>query len=296
MVRRNKIINLGIALLFIVPSMKAQKTKVSSAYALLQRGQLDSAKTDINEAILHSETSQNEQTWYLRGFIYKSIYNNREKADRQSPARLEALISFRNSLSLDSTGRRKFENVKNIKYLATTLYNDAAESIDTVNYKIALKNFEAFREYYLLVDTSKQNLRQKEIEFGNAIAHVYSKLYDGGREDRAIFFDLAKASLSKVLELDPDNISANYSMAILYYNQAVSLINRTDYGIDIVSLSAIQDNSIELFKASLPFMEKAYTLDPNRKETLMGLSGIYFGLNESEKSDEFKNKLERMGK
>ena len=85
-------------------------------------------------------------------------------------------------------------------------------------------------------------------------------------------------------------------MGILYYNQAVNLINQSDYDLDIVALNDVQDNSINLFKQSLPFMEKAYALDPNKKETLLGLSGIYFSLNEKEKSNEFKQKLEQIGK
>ena len=85
-------------------------------------------------------------------------------------------------------------------------------------------------------------------------------------------------------------------MGILYYNQAVNLINQSDYDLDIVALNDVQDNSIKLFKESLPFMEKAYSLDPNRRETLLGLSGIYFSLNEKEKSDMFKQKLEEINK
>lgn len=108
--------------------------------------------------------------------------------------------------------------------------------------------------------------------------------------------NLAKSSYNKVLELDPNNIGANYNMGILYYNQAVNLINQSDYDLDIVALSDIQDNSIKLFKESLPFMEKAYSLDPRRKETLLGLSGIYFSLNEFDKSNMFKLKLEEIEK
>ena len=180
--------------------------------------------------------------------------------------------------------------------MATTLYNDAAASLDTIDYKIAVKNFDTFREYYLLVDPSKENFKQKEIDFANAIATVYTRIYEGDRKGKADFLNYAKASYNKALSFDPNNINANYNMGILYYNQAVNLINQSDYDLDIVALNDVQDNSINLFKASLPFMEKAYSLDPNKRETLLGLSGIYFSLNEKEKSNEFKQKLEQIGK
>ena len=275
---------------------KAQQSRVTAAYTFLQKGNLDSAKALIDLAVKNPETQNDGQAWYIRGFVYKTIYNQNEKTNKQSASRLEALNSFKTSLSLDTTQDNVHENVKNVKYLATTLYNDAAASLDTIDYKIAVKNFEIFKQYYVLVDASPENIKQKDIDFSNAIASVYTKIFEGDRKGKAEFLNLAKAAYSKTLSLDPNNISANYNMGILYYNQAVNLINQSDFDLDIVALNDVQDNSISLFKASLPFMEKAYSLDPNRKETLLGLSGIYFSLNEKEKSNEFKQKLEQIGK
>ncbi len=285
---------LGFLLLIAVFS-NAQQSRVTAAYAFLQQSKLDSAKANIDAAVVHPETQTDGQAWYIRGFVYKTIYNQNEKGNKQSSARIEALVSFKKSVSIDPSEENTQENIKNIKYLATTLYNDAAASLDTIDYKIAIKNFDLFREYYLLVDPSKENFKQKEIDFSNAMGSVYTRIYDGDRKVRQEFLVLAKASYNKVLAIDPNNISANYNMGILYYNQAVHLINQSDYDLDIVALNDVQDNSINLFKSSLPFMEKAYSLDPNRRETLLGLSGIYFSLNEKEKSNEFKQKLEQIG-
>ncbi len=283
-------------LLFRAVSLNAQQSRVDAAYTFLQKGDLDSAKANIDLAILHPETQLDGQTWYVRGFVFKTIYNQNEKSNKESVSRLEALISFKKSISIDTSYENILENIKNVKYLATTLYNDAAASLDTIDYKIAIKNFDIFRAYYLLVDPSTDNFKQKEIDFSNAIATVYTQIYEGDRQGKADFLNLAKASYNKALTFDPNNINANYNMGILYYNQAVNLIRQSDYDLDIVALNDVQDNSINLFKASLPFMEKAYSLDPNKRETLLGLSGIYFSLNEKEKSNEFKQKLEQIEK
>lgn len=295
MLKIKRTIILGFLLLLAVIS-NAQQSRVTAAYTFLQQNQLDSAKSNIDAAVIHPETQADGQAWYIRGFVYKTIYNQKEKANKESTARIEALVSFKKSLSMDTTRENVQENIKNIKYLATTLYNDAAASLDTIDYKIAVKNFDIFREYYLLVDPSVANFKQKEIDFANAIATVYTRIYEGDRKGKVDFLNLAKAAYNRALSFDPNNINANYNMGILYYNQAVNLINQSDYDLDIVALNDVQDNSINLFKASLPFMEKAYSLDPNRKETLLGLSGIYFSLNEKEKSNEFKQKLEQIGK
>jgi hypothetical protein len=283
-------------LLFQAVTLNAQQSRIAAAYSFLQKGDLDSAKANIDLAVNHVETQSDGQAWYIRGFVYKTIYNQNEKSIKESGSRIEGLISFKKSMLIDTSSENVIENVKNIKYLATTLYNDAAASLDTIDYKIAVNNFDTFREYYLLVDPSKDNFKQKEIDFANAIATVYTQIYEGDRLGKADFLKLAKASYNKALSFDPNNINANYNMGILYYNQAVNLIKQSDYDLDIVALNDVQDNSINLFKASLPFMEKAYSLDPNKRETLLGLSGIYFSLNEKEKSNEFKQKLEQIGK
>jgi hypothetical protein len=295
MLKIKRTLILGLLLLLAVVA-NAQQSRVTAAYAFLQQSQLDSAKANIDAAVLNPETQTDGQAWYIRGFVYKTIYNQKEKGNKESTSRIEALVSFKKSLSLDTTRENVQENIKNIKYLATTLYNDAAASLDTIDYKIAVRNFDIFREYYLLVDPSVVNFKQKEIDFANAIATVYTRIYEGDRKGKADFLSLAKGAYNRALSFDPNNINANYNMGILYYNQAVNLINQSDYDLDIVALNDVQDNSINLFKASLPFMEKAYSLDPNRKETLLGLSGIYFSLNEKEKSNEFKQKLEQIGK
>lgn len=295
MLKLKRTLIFGILLLTAVVS-KAQQSRVTAAYTFLNQGNLDSAKANIDAAIVHPDTQADGQAWYIRGFVYKTIYNQTDKANRQSASRLEALKSFKKSLSIDTTQENVQENIKNIKYLATTLYNDAAASLDTIDYKVAVENFDKFKEYYLLVDPSQENFKQKDIDFANAIATVYTRIYEGDRKANVDFLNLAKASYNKALALDPNNINANYNMGILYYNQAVNLINQSDYDLDIVALNDVQDNSINLFKSSLPFMEKAYSLDPNRRETLLGLSGIYFSLNEKEKSNEFKQKLEQIGK
>jgi hypothetical protein len=282
-------------LLLVVVIAKAQQNKVSAAYAFLKSDQLDSARINIDEAVVHPETANNAQNWYLRGFIYKSVYNKLEKANKLSPSRLEALTSFKKSIAIDSSQENKQECIKNIKYLATTLYNDAAASLDSVDYKIAISNFEKFKEYYLLVDPSPATIQQKDVDFTLAIASLYTKIFESDRK-KLEFLKLAKDAYNKILAYEPNNIFANYNMGILYYNQAVNLINQSDYDLDIVALNDIQDNSINLFKESLPFMEKAYELDPKRRETLLGLSGIYFSLNEFEKSNMYKQKLEEIEK
>jgi hypothetical protein len=273
----------------------AQTDKLVAAYKFLKDGQLDSAKAAIEPAINHPETKNDGQAWYIRGFIYKDIYRLKEAGNKEAPSREIAYNSFKKSMELDTSKSNRDGNISTLMYIAATYFNDAASTMDTVHYKTAIKCFEKYKEVMSLIEPGN-NLAQKDVEFNLAIASVYTDIYNSNRKAKTVFFELAKTAYQRVLSLDANNLSANYHMGILYYNQAVDIINQSDYDIDIVMLDKIQDNSIALFKQSLPFMEKAYQLDPSKKETLEGLTGIYFSLNEFEKSNEFKTKLEEIKK
>jgi tetratricopeptide (TPR) repeat protein len=293
MLNVKRILVFGI-LLMISVVMKAQDSKVSAAYNFLMQKQLDSAKAAIDIAIANPQTSNDARAWNVRAFVYKEIYKVREKNNPQSPARIESVNAAKKLLTITTQSEEKGTATNVIKYLTSTFYNDASDNMDTAHYKTAIAMFEKYKEYYPLIDTSKANLQKKDIEFLLALASTYTEKFKSNKSKQIEFLNLAKATFNKVLAIDPNNINANYNMGILFYNQAVDLINQSDYDLDIVALSDIQDNSITLFKQSLPFMEKAYTFDPNRKETLLGLSGIYFSLNEFEKSNMIKQKLKEI--
>ena len=55
---------------------------------------------------------------------------------------------------------------------------------------------------------------------------------------------MAKSAYNIVLKLDPENLSGNYNVGILYYNKAVNIINNQTYDITLATLNDIQDTSI----------------------------------------------------
>lgn len=282
-----KTLKISLMLLLMVAFAYAQPQNKNVVVKCLQSGKLDSAVVLVDAMVQHPQTQSDAESWYLRGFVYKEVYKARETSNRKSPARTEAFNSFAKALQLDTSAENQQQNKQNIKFLASKYYNDAASSLDSVNYLSSVENFEMYKKCMLRIDTNF-NSKSEDVKFYVALGSLYSKMLEADRKKNADFLQAAKDCYNKVLAMDPNNISANYNMGALYYNQAVSLISSADFDIDIVALSDIQDNSISLFKESLPFMEKAYQLDPKRKETIIGLSGIYFSLNEFEKSNEFK--------
>lgn len=101
--------------------------------------------------------------------------------------------------------------------------------------------------------------------------------------------DSARESLIRILEADTNNYNANYQLGMYYYEAAVKIINETPYEVDLVTLDETGDEVVELFKQALPYLEKAYRLNPKKKEILSGLSALYFSLNELEKSNQLRD-------
>jgi len=108
------------------------------------------------------------------------------------------------------------------------------------------------------------------------------------------YFGKRKTIYQRVLALQPDNFTANYNLGIMHYNRAVDLVNSQSFDVDALQLNKILEKSTSLFKEALPFMHKANQIAPTDKNTLIALEGIYYNLNEREKSAQMREKIDSM--
>jgi hypothetical protein len=295
MIKRLTYLLVGFFLLTGGAKLYAQNADFIAAHNFANQNKVDSAKARIDKAMSDPKVQKDAQAWYVRGFIYKMYYKAKESENRSSPARIEAVRAFRKSIQLDTSKQLLNDDKENLKYLAVRYHNDAAKALDTSNYETPIYNFQQYKDIMNEIEPS-MSTKGKEIEFTMALATVYTNLYLASPRVRNKYLDMAKGAYNRVLTVDPDNVSANYNMGILYYNQAVYLIKVTDFDIDLTTMDGLQENQIKLFKQSLPLIEKAYQLDPQKEEAVQALSGIYFGLNDYQKSQLFMEKLEQMKK
>lgn len=281
-------------LIFLASPGFAQFDLVSRALGALQANKLAEAKEYIDSAYTQDRHANEVRMWYYRGYIYKDLY----KQDRTTPQadgyRKESLLSFRKTLDLDE--KKEFtENVRKIiTYLTSTLYNDAATALEEGDVDMAIRNYGHYKKV-MKEFVPRMDFTGRDIQFKLVLASVYSVYYDESDGTDTLMLDKIKGLYEDVLTLDSNNVSANYNLGILYYNQAVSIIEQMDYDMALVRLYEIQEQCISLFLKALPYMRKAYKLNPQRKETLIGLSGIYFSLNDIERSEAFKEELEKLG-
>jgi tetratricopeptide (TPR) repeat protein len=272
----------------------AQVDKVDAALELYRAGKLGEAQKAIDAAVKEPAYSQDHYSWYVRGFIYKDLFKQLSKSDPETTTREEAVSSFFKAIELDKENENLDDNKTNIKFLATTYYNDAGNALIRQKFEVAQKHFQNFKNTLEKAGLSS-DVQDKELEYLFALASAYTVGYQNDKTKEHYFTETEKI-YQNILKSNPENIGANYNLGILYYNKAVSIYNELDYDTDIFLFMEIQDKTVEIFKQALPFMEKAYKLDPKRKETLKGLEGIYHSLNETEKVNEVRAQLEKLEK
>lgn len=269
------------------------KDGVSKALFYLQKSELDSAKKYIDEASVDSTINNEAKTWYYRGFIYKELYKTNEKDDKNSKFRLEAISSLDKLIEVDTDKEFSESSSKMLNYLASTLYNDAARSLTPEDYQLAEQNYAMFRETMLLSNPSVELVPQ-DVKFKLALASMLNQEALRNNQLDSAKKEQIKSIYKEVIVLDSNNGSANYSIGILYYNDAADIINNMDYDMDLEKLNTLQDVCIDLFLEALPYMLKSYELKYNLKETLIGVINIYHGLNDEVKEAIYKKELETL--
>lgn len=319
-----KKIILYLLVIFILSACgnKLSKETLKEAIKSYQEGNYNKA-LDLVDSYLNSNPEQPDPTvYYYKGFFLKDKYNKEEKDNPESPSRLASIDAFASFLEVapDSSEKLIEGTKKSIKYLLTTIYNDAALYLNIADYKIAVSNFEQYKELTEKYDP-ETDLIGTEIQFNLVLANVYMELYEQDRIVNQVYFDHTLGLYNTILEHDSMTESANYNAGILYYNEAVYKIRHVNDSINsqqkvaesvdfsnpsqkipdikqllqlIISEDLEREEINNLFSKAKPYFERVYRLNPEHKNTLIALTGIYFSLNDLKKSEDFKKKAEAL--
>lgn len=294
-----RLVIIAVVLFMMVPiGLRAQLDPVSLALRAYQNKDLPKARELIEIAVGDDNFNGITKTWYFRGYIYKDLFKESKNGKDLKEAfdfRETAIESYMKAVELEPQGELVEDCFNSLKYLSSTLYNDAAFALDSNNFDVAQSLFDRYKEIIAMTNPDMDTTK-RTIEFNLYKASKYSYLFDNPRPNDNVeeLGENVVAVYAKVLNLDSNNISANYNMAIHYYNQGVNIIENMDYEQDFETLFMIQAQVMDLFGAALPYMKKAYKLNPYRKETLIGLSGIYYGLNDIETSEKYQEELKKL--
>ena len=255
-----------------------------------QDGELRAAKILIDSALTSDLYASENVSWYLKGFIYKDLYKSNTSSSESDELRKTSVNSFYRLLNMDSVGQYKKETLQNLKYLATTYYNDAMKLIQNQNFSGANIYYSRFIAVYSPINDGSISLSNSELQFHLALGSGYIQKQQ--LDSTKNYSRLALAAFEHVLSLDSMNKEANYQIGVIYYNDAVNRILDLDYDdLDLLAFGKFEDETIELFKKSLPYMEQAYRVNDKDENILEGLAGIHFGLREFEISNKYREEL-----
>ena len=273
----------------------AQYSNLEKALDLYREKKLDSAKVFIDSAAVHPQTEDDYQVWMVRGFIYKELHKTKEGSNPASILRELAVEYFYKALKLDTgnANPQKDGILKSFKYIASTYHNDINKTLDTLSYEISLSNAGKFVSLTKYLDPTF-NDKSYNFEVLLAVGSMFEKEYERGNSKRS--FDLAKVYLFKAHDIDSSAFLVNKNLGLLYYNQAVEIINKMDVDVSLEELPVYQDRSVKLGKQALSYCLKAHASRPDDKVVVEALAGIYYLLNETDKHNEFKKKLEELNK
>ena len=270
----------------------AQPAALVEANRLYQGGDLVGARKLLDDAVTGPELARSPEAWVLRGFVYKDLYKTMGNGPEADGLRDEALASLFTSTVVDTAKEYSQSSLQAYDYLCKTTYNDAARALNEMNEDRALSLYAKYKESVLRLDP-QHKFNARDIEFDNALGTVYTKRFNQDRED-TIWFAKAVALYKHVLALDSNNYGANYNLATLYYNRGVYNIQRISANTDLPTIGQVQEVSKFFFMKALPYMSKAHEMNPKRRETLLGLEGIHYSLQDIDKSEEYRHKYEAL--
>ena len=300
----NKLCNIYKSLLtgifFLVSAaMFAQAETFNRAQQLYREKNTELAAQTIDSVIVHPETMNDPLSWISRAFIYYELYKSHDKISSnlyklESRMRDTAIASLKRSNALKPDADYVEQNLKLLNTFAGHYYNIAGSLLqDSINYSRSEFSYNKYKEYKRMSDPTF-NFKQIDIEYYLAVGSVYSEIFTKDSKNVKAE-EIAKTALMKVLDLDPNNPSANINLGLMYYNQAANISKEMSYDIDISQIDIIQENMIKLAKQAEPFVLKVYTNDHNNERAMTALYYIYRMLNDIPKSDEYKQRLKQKG-
>jgi len=284
--------------------LPAQVDKYMEAIDCYQKKDFACAKSKIDEVVLHPETKEEPAAWTIKAYVYFQFFKNYEINNRFSKYRQEAIDAIKKSESLSPDLDTKEQNKKLLKIIAESFYNQIKIHLyDSLNYNACIELYNNYKNIYLTYNPNI-DFKNKDIEFylsvGGQFVSTIKQIFDLNKDvDESTFnkyTEIAKISFNKVLELDPNNVSALEGLAITYYNQGAHIIKSMSFDIPIEQIEQMQDKSVKYLKQALPYMQKAYELKPNDPNIVEGLTGIYYALHDNEKHLEYLKKLEKLKK
>lgn len=220
---------------------------------------------------------------------YETLY----KAGTDKPAIYEGLYNIKSEQGDEAgadkildEGRKKFPDDPGLLFAEINNYLKKGKLEDLIS---RLKQAIA----------QEPNNVQLYVTLGNVYDNLYQRELQAKNDTKADeYFNLAKQQYADAQVKDPKNVDAVYSLGALYYNKAafrtqeLNALPEDFSSAGIKKYETLKNEVMALFDQSLPYFQKAESMNPNDMNTLIALSEIYARKDEAELAGEFKKRME----
>ncbi len=284
-----KYVILLIASTSILMMPSCSNKTLNIALEMYKAKEIDSAKIYIDKTM--QEKKVKPEYHYYKGFIYKKIYQSYRDSDyeKANEAREVALESFLTFLHSKSRKHKKLDStaVKSLNYLSSTIFNEIPNAINLLDCELAEERYNTFKTVCLENNSSCSSY---DVQIYNILGQTYYRRW----ENDSIKYPNSKKQgircYKNVLNVDSMNLSANYNMGIIFFNESVTKLtayfewdkymNELSMNGELPSLETIMQcpvkmitepkddpQLIQLFRTSLPYFLKAYEVAPEKKKS-----------------------------
>jgi tetratricopeptide (TPR) repeat protein len=105
-------------------------------------------------------------------------------------------------------------------------------------------------------------------------------------------YDAAIVELQKSIDLNAEVFDTQYGIGAAYINKAAEMFKAANEIMDVKKYSDAVDAANAVYAKALPYMEKAYQLNPNDVYTMRSLQELYYRMKKTDKYNEIKAKLD----
>lgn len=274
----------------------AQIETLARAQSLLntkQPDKIDQAVLAIDSATKHKDTKNDFVSWTTRAAVYYEVYKRADKFRLNSPLRDTIISSVHRSDQLKPDSSTKVYNQKLLVSLAQGYYNLNIRLLqDSGNAEKSLIAYNRYKKLYKEIFPNT-DFKAKDIEYYLAVSTVFNDRYAKDSSDKTI--QVSKRSYEKVLEIDPNNRSANLGIGLLNYNEATVLIRKLEYEVELDQIEVVQDNVVKLAKESEQYILKVYNSNQSDAKAVEALYYVYRMLMDKVKFEDFKKKCSELG-
>ena len=244
---------------------------VAKAAELCEEKKFDEALAQIDEGFKSADLNSDPNAWFVKGFILKELYKQKEANERQSNYRYRSVAALKKALEFDTNLQFASNIDAALQFIAYTYFNDALLRSAEMNDESENEPLDLFKKFEELYKGSETELKDLKVEFNTKMAEGHYRNWIKNTEDNH-HYSLCLEYYAKVLALDNRNCTANLNLAIVNYNQGVYMIRKIGAQTDMMDLISIQDESVKKFKSAIPYAQQAFascTPSPTNYKVLM---------------------------